>query len=44
MEIEVFFRRLLPRLSSIERAGPVQYTEAAFVSGIKKMPVRYVLT
>lgn len=44
MEIEVFFRRLLPRLSRIERAGPVQYTEAAFVSGIKKMPVRYVMT
>lgn len=41
MEIEVFFRRLLPRLDAIERAGPVQYTEGGFVSGIKKMPVRY---
>ena len=41
MEIEVFFRRLLPRLQHIERAGAVQYTEAGFVSGIKKMPVRY---
>ena len=41
MEIEVFFRRLLPRLEQIERAGEVQYTEASFVSGIKKMPVRY---
>lgn len=44
MEIEVFFRRLLPRLSRIERAGPVQYTEAAFVSGIKKMPVRFAMS
>ncbi len=41
MEVEVFFRRLLPRLDYIERAGPVQYTQAAFVSGIKKMPVRF---
>jgi cytochrome P450 len=41
MEIEVFFRRLLPRLEHIERAGDVQYTESGFVSGIKKMPVRY---
>ncbi|MFN3960314.1 MAG: cytochrome P450 [Parvularculaceae bacterium] len=44
MEIEVFFRRLLPRLHRIERAGPVHYTEASFVSGIKKMPVRYTMT
>jgi cytochrome P450 len=44
MEIEIFFRRLLPRLDAIERAGPVQYTEAGFVSGIKKMPVRYRMT
>lgn len=41
MEIEVFFRRLLPRLARIERAGAVQYMESGFVSGIKKMPVRY---
>ena len=44
MEIEVFFRRLLPRLLRIERAGPVQYTEGGFVSGIKKMPVRFEMT
>lgn len=41
MEIEVFFRRLLPRLEAIERTGPVHYMEAGFVSGIKKMPARY---
>ncbi|MDZ7628474.1 MAG: cytochrome P450 [Parvularculaceae bacterium] len=41
MEIEVFFRRLLPRLDHVERAGDVQYTESGFVSGIKKLPVRY---
>jgi len=44
MEIEVFFRRLLPRVRQIERTGPVQYTEGGFVSGIKKMPVRYAMT
>lgn len=44
MEIEVFFRRLLPRLHHIERAGPAHYTEASFVSGIKKLPVRYRMT
>lgn len=44
MEIEVFFRRLLPRLAFIERLAPVQYTEGGFVSGIKKMPVRYRMT
>lgn len=43
MEIEVFFRRLLPRLAHIERAGDVQYTESGFVSGVKKMPVRYAM-
>ena len=41
MEIEIFFQRLLPRLRSIEAAGPVEYLEGGFVSGIKKMPVRY---
>ncbi len=41
METEIFFRRLLPRLKSIELAGPVEYMEGGFVSGIKRMPVRY---
>lgn len=44
MEAEVFFRRLLPRLDRIERAAPVEYTQAGFVSGIKKMPIRYAMT
>ena len=41
METEIFFQRLLPRLKSIERAGPPEYTQAHFVSGVKKLPVRY---
>jgi cytochrome P450 len=41
METEIFFQRLLPRLASIERAGPAEYTQAAFVSGVKKLPVVY---
>ncbi len=43
METEIFFRRLLPRLQTIERAGMAQYTEGGFVSGIKKMPIRYLM-
>ncbi|MBI1392181.1 MAG: cytochrome P450 [Alphaproteobacteria bacterium] len=44
METEIFFQRLLPRLASIELDGPVSYMEGAFVSGIKRMPVRYKMT
>ena len=41
METEIFFQRLLPRLDHIERNGSVEYVEGGFVSGIKKLPVRY---
>ena len=41
MEAEEFFAELLPRLDEIALAGPVDYMQGGFVSGIKKMPVTY---
>jgi cytochrome P450 len=41
LEVECFFRELLPRLESIELAGDPQWIEAYFVGGLKSMPVRY---
>lgn len=43
MELEAFFRELLPRLESIELAGEVQSMATTFVGGPKKMPIRYRL-
>lgn len=41
MEIEAFYRELLPRLKHIEPAGSPTFVESAFVSGLKTLPVRY---
>lgn len=41
LEIEAFFRELLPRLVSVRLDGPLRYTEAPFVSGIRSMPAQY---
>ena len=41
MEVELFFRELVPRLKSIELAGEVEWVQAIFVGGPKSMPVRY---
>jgi cytochrome P450 len=43
MELEAFFRELLPRLDSIELAGPVESMATTFVGGPKRMPIRYKL-
>ena len=43
MEIERAFRALLPRLESIELAGPLEMTRTTFVGGIKHLPIRYTL-
>jgi len=43
MELRAFFRELLPRLESIELAGPTQYTASTFVGGPKRVPIRYRL-
>lgn len=41
MEIRALFAELLPRLESIELAGPPRNTRSNFVSGLKSLPVRY---
>lgn len=43
MEIRALFAELLPRLKSIELAGEPKNTRANFVSGLKSLPVRYVI-
>jgi cytochrome P450 len=41
LEVEVFFRELLPRLQHIELAATPDWVQAIFVGGLKSMPVRY---
>jgi cytochrome P450 len=41
MEIRVLFEELLPKLKSIELAGPPRFTETNFVGGIKSLPIRF---
>jgi len=41
LEVELFFRELLPRLEHIELAGEPDWVQAIFVGGLKSMPVRY---
>ncbi|OBK90364.1 cytochrome P450 [Mycolicibacter sinensis] len=43
MEIDSFFRELLPRLDAIEMAGEPQLISTTFVGGVKHLPVRYRL-
>jgi cytochrome P450 len=43
LETTILFQELLPRLDTIEPAGPVERIRSNFVNGIKRMPVR-VLT
>jgi hypothetical protein len=41
MEMRILWEELLPRLKSLELAGSARLSEANFVSGPKKLPVRY---
>jgi cytochrome P450 len=41
MEIRALFAELIPRLRSIEPAGPPQLSRAIFVGGHKHLPIRY---
>jgi cytochrome P450 len=41
LEVELFFRELLPRLKHIEISGEPEWVKAIFVGGLKSMPVRY---
>jgi cytochrome P450 len=43
MEIRALYAELIPRLRSIEPAGPAELTRAIFVGGHKHLPIRYEL-
>ncbi len=43
-EIRQLFGELVPRIKHIELAGEPEYTPATFVSGLKRLPIRYELT
>jgi cytochrome P450 len=40
-EIRTFLATLLPELDTIEPAGPPEWAESHFVSGVKHLPIRY---
>ncbi|TDC84381.1 cytochrome P450 [Actinomadura sp. 7K507] len=41
LEVRAFFEELLPRLGSVELAGPPVNTATTFVGGLKRLPIRY---
>jgi cytochrome P450 len=43
LEIRVLLEELVPRLERIELVGPAERTAAAFVGGVKHLPVRWTL-
>ncbi|MFC6886705.1 MULTISPECIES: cytochrome P450 [Actinomadura] len=43
IEVRAFFEELIPRLESIEAAGPAESVATTFVGGLKRLPVRYTL-
>lgn len=44
LEVNSFFSALLPRLKSVELAGPAQHVATTFVGGLKHLPIRYELS
>ncbi len=44
MEMNSFFTELVPRLKSIELAGPPQLSATNFVGGLKHLPIRYEIS
>lgn len=41
LEIRILYEELLPRIKSVELAGPARNVETNFVGGIKSLPVRF---
>jgi cytochrome P450 len=41
LEIRILFNELLARIDDIELAGDPAWVEASFVSGLKRLPIRY---
>lgn len=44
MELKALFGALIPRLKHVELAGTPELTRSTFVSGLKRLPIRYELT
>jgi len=43
LEMRILFEELLPRLKSLSLGGEVKMTQAYFVSGPKKLPIRFAV-
>jgi cytochrome P450 len=43
MEMKAVFSKILPHLASVEYAGESALTKSGFVSGVKRLPIRYTL-
>jgi hypothetical protein len=43
MEMRILFEELLPHLKSVELAGEPKLSEAVFVNGPKKLPIRFAV-
>jgi cytochrome P450 len=43
MEMRILWEELIPRLKSLELAGQPAMSEAVFVNGPKRLPVRFEL-
>lgn len=41
LEMRILFEELLPRLESIEPAGPAKMSQTNFVGGLKSLPIRF---
>ena len=41
MEMRILFEELLARFDDFELAGEPAWTRASFVSGLKRLPIRY---
>ena len=44
MEMRILFEELIPRLQSVEAAGPARRSHGNFVGGPKSLPIRYKMT
>ncbi|MEN3975542.1 cytochrome P450 [Emcibacter sp. SYSU 3D8] len=44
MEMRALFTELVPRLEHVELDGYPAWVQSSFVSGLKRLPIRYVLT
>jgi cholest-4-en-3-one 26-monooxygenase len=43
LELSVAYKHLLPRIESVELAGPVERLSSSLVGGVKHLPIRYQL-